>query len=99
LYFRYFSNAVAVGDNRFRELQKMARELKADMAIGAVERGEVGGTLYCSILYFGSDGESLGKHRKLKPTGSEGLIWGEGDGSTLPVFDNGFGIYAGLSCW
>ncbi len=99
LYARYYKNAVAIGDARFKELQKMAGELGADMAIGVVEKAEVGGTLYCSILYFGSDGKFLGKHRKLKPTGSERLIWGEGNGSTLPVFNNGFGIYGGLICW
>ena len=99
LYARYYQNAVAVGDERFGKLQDMARELKADLAVGVVEKEGKGGTLYCTILYFGSDGKLLGKHRKLKPTGSERLIWGEGDGSTLPVFDNGFGIYGGLICW
>lgn len=99
LYARYYQNAVAVGDERFGKLQDMAGELKADLAVGVVEKEGKGGTLYCTILYFGSDGKLLGKHRKLKPTGSERLIWGEGDGSTLPVFDNGFGIYGGLICW
>jgi nitrilase len=99
LYARYYQNAIGIGDARFEELQKMARELNADLAVGVVEKEGKGGTLYCTILYFGSDGRLLGKHRKLKPTGSERLIWGEGDGSTLPVFDNGFGIYGGLICW
>lgn len=99
LYARYYQNAVAVGDERFGKLQDMAGELRADLAVGVVEKEGKGGTLYCTILYFGSDGKLLGKHRKLKPTGSERLIWGEGDGSTLPVFDNGFGIYGGLICW
>jgi nitrilase len=99
LFARYYENAVVIGDERFRKLQNMSRELQADMAVGVVEKGEAGGTLYCTILYFGSDGNFLGKHRKLKPTGSERLIWGEGDGSTLPVFNQGFGIYGGLICW
>lgn len=99
LFARYYQNALAVEDERFGKLQDMARELKADLAVGVVEKEGKGGTLYCTILYFGSDGKLLGKHRKLKPTGSERLIWGEGDGSTLPAFDNGFGIYGGLICW
>ncbi len=57
------------------------------------------GTLYCTLLYFGNNGEILGKHRKLKPTGSERLIWGEGDGSTLTVVDTELGKVGGLICW
>jgi nitrilase len=41
----------------------------------------------------------LGKHRKIKPTASERLIWGEGDGSTLTVIQTPFGRVGGLICW
>ena len=41
----------------------------------------------------------LGKHRKLRPTGAERLIWGDGDGSTMPVFSTAFGNIGGLICW
>jgi nitrilase len=41
----------------------------------------------------------MGKHRKLKPTGAERLIWGEDDGSTLPVFETEIGRIGGLICW
>jgi nitrilase len=51
------------------------------------------------LLYFGPDGRLLGKHRKLKPTGTERLIWGEGDGSTLTVLDTTIGKIGGLICW
>ena len=99
LYARYYKNAVAVGDGRFKELQAMAADIKADIAVGVVEKEDNNGTLFCTVFYFASGGNFLGKHRKLKPTGSERLIWGEGDGSTMPVIDNGFGIYGALICW
>lgn len=98
-FARYYEQSIEVNDKNFKELQEMARVLNADLAVGVVEKEASTGTLYCSIFYFGSDGKYMGKHRKLKPTGSERLIWGEGDGSTLPVFNTGFGIYGGLICW
>jgi nitrilase len=55
--------------------------------------------LYCTLLYFGPDGQIIGKHRKLKPTASERLIWGEGDGSTLTAIDTPLGKIGGLICW
>jgi nitrilase len=51
------------------------------------------------MLYFGPTGELLGKHRKLKPTAAERLIWGEGDGSTLTAIDTEYGTIGGLICW
>jgi nitrilase len=78
-----------------------AREAGVYVAIGVIERDGLfsRGTLYCSLLYFGPDGRLLGKHRKLKPTGAERLIWGEGDGSTLTVVDTEWGKVGGLICW
>ena len=68
-------------------LGEAARQANAYLAVGVIERDRQSshGTLYCTLLYFSPDGELLGKHRKLKPTAAERLIWGEGDGSTLTV--------------
>ncbi len=81
-------------------LGEAARRAHAYLAIGVIERDTQfgGGTLYCTVLYFGPDGQLLGKHRKLKPPASERLIWGEGDGSTLTVLDTEIGKIAGLNC-
>jgi nitrilase len=82
-------------------LGEAARAAQATLAIGVVERDAQFGrsTLYCSLLFYGPDGRLLGAHRKLKPTGSERLIWGEGDGSTLTVYDTPVGRIGGLICW
>jgi nitrilase len=98
---RYWANAVDVPGPQTAALGEAARQTKVYLAIGVIERDSQfsGGTLYCTLLYFGPDGSLLGKHRKLKPTASERLIWGEGDGSTLTVVDTPWGKAGGLICW
>ena len=97
LWQRYWENSVDVPGPATEKLGEAAQRANAYVAIGVIERE--GGTLYCPLLTFGPDGSLLGKHRKLKPTGSERLIWGEGDGSTLPVFETEIGRLGGLICW
>ena len=97
LWQRYWENSVDVPGPATEKLGEAAQRANAYVAIGVIERE--GGTLYCTLLTFGPDGSLLGKHRKLKPTGSERLIWGEGDGSTLPVFETEIGRLGGLICW
>lgn len=98
---RYWSNAVDVPGPETAALGEAAREAGAFVAIGVIERDSSysRGTLYCTLLYFGPDGRLLGKHRKLKPTAAERLIWGEGDGSTMPVIETDLGRAGGLICW
>ena len=79
------------------QLADIARAAATFLVIGVVERS--GGTLYCSVLFFGPDGSYLGKHRKLMPTGSERLVWGFGDGSTLPVVQTAIGRIGAVICW
>jgi len=78
-------------------LGSIARENKIDLVIGVVERE--GGTLYCAVLFFSPEGTYLGKHRKIMPTASERLVWGFGDGSTMPVFDTAVGRVGAVICW
>jgi len=82
-------------------LGKVARQTGTYLVVGVIERDTQfsGGTLYCTLLYFGPEGQLLGKHRKLKPTAAERLIWGEGDGSTLTTIDTEYGTMGGLICW
>ncbi len=58
-----------------------------------------GASLFNTTIYFGDDGEVLGRHRKLVPTAPERLVWMPGDGSTLEVFDTPLGKLGGLICW
>jgi nitrilase len=96
-FARLFDQSVEVPGADTDALGEAAREAGAYVSVGVNERD--GGTLYNTQLYFGPDGALLGKHRKLMPTGGERLVWGMGDGSTLPVFDTPFGRIGGLTCW
>jgi len=97
----YWDGAVDVPGPDTQVLGEAARQANAYLAVGVIERDTRfgGGTLYCTLLYFGPDGSLLGKHRKLKPTAGERLIWGEGDGSTLTALDTPLGKIGGLICW
>jgi nitrilase len=94
---RYWESSVDVPGPAVNALAGTALEHRIYLVIGVVERD--GGTLYCSVLFFAPDGVFLGKHRKIMPTGSERLVWGFGDGSTMPVFETPFGRLGSLICW
>ena len=96
-YRRYWESSVDVPGEAVDTLADIARESAAYVVIGVVERD--GGTLYCTVLFFAPNGDYLGKHRKLMPTASERLIWGMGDGSTMPVFDTEVGKVGAAICW
>jgi nitrilase len=97
----YHAGAIDVPGPETERLGEIARDAGAWLVVGVVERDRdhSGGTLFCTLLYFAPDGSLAGRHRKLKPTAQERIIWGEGDGSTMPVFDTGKGRVGGLICW
>lgn len=96
-YRRYWESSVDVPGLAVDELSRAARINKIYLVVGVVERD--GGTLHCCVLFFAPDGSYLGKHRKVMPTASERLVWGFGDGSTLPVFDTPLGRLGAVICW
>jgi nitrilase len=96
-FLRYWRSAIEVPGPEVERIGGFARAMRAHLVVGVIERD--GGTLYCTALFLGPDGALLGKHRKLMPTASERLIWGQGDGSTLTAVDTAIGRLGAAICW
>jgi nitrilase len=94
---RYWAQAVDVPGSEIEQLCEIASRHEIILVVGVIERD--GGTLYCTVVFISAQGQLMGKHRKLMPTGSERLIWGFGNGSTLPVLDTPIGKVGAVICW
>jgi len=97
VFRRYFEAAIALPGPELETLQKAAKATGLHIVAGVIERA--GGTLYCTAVFLGPDGHYLGKHRKLMPTALERVVWGMGDGSTMPVFETPLGRIGAAICW
>lgn len=104
---RYYDASVVAGETEFQQLAEAAQKTGAYISLGFSERDAVNGTLYNSNVIFEPDG-SYKVHRKLKPTGSERVVWGDADKGVLPCYNNAMGadrqsdllgkLYAACSC-
>lgn len=101
LYAELVKNSVTIPDKSTDKICKAAKEAKINVIIGMNERNSESSnsSLFNTILFINEKGKIGGKHRKLIPTGGERLIWAQGDGSTLKVFDSSIGKIGGLICW
>ncbi|MGH7677328.1 MAG: carbon-nitrogen hydrolase family protein [Gemmatimonadaceae bacterium] len=101
-YARMADNSVVVDGESGRALGSIAREAAITMVVGVVERvdrGPARGTLFNSLLTFTPDGRLATHHRKLMPTYTERLVWGQGDTTGLHAADTPCGRVGGLICW
>ncbi|KAM0512133.1 hypothetical protein ACHAPE_009183 [Trichoderma viride] len=69
------------GDGTREELERIARETGVFIVVGCIEKA--GGSLWCSVPYICPREGIIGKRRKVKPTGTERIMWAEGHPSTL----------------
>jgi nitrilase len=97
LYRLLVENSITIPGKHLDRLLGMAKETGAYVVMGAHER--LGGTLYNTMILVGRDGEQYRVHRKLMPTYTERMVWGQGDGSTLSVLETEYGNVGGLICW
>ncbi|MEM1359689.1 MAG: carbon-nitrogen hydrolase family protein, partial [Bacteroidota bacterium] len=98
LYADYLNNSInlAEGEDRVR-LERMACDNAVFFILGITER--VGGTLYCSMVYVSPTEGLVAVHRKLKPTGTERVIWGAAAGADMRSVPTKWGRLNGLICW
>ncbi|KAI6188026.1 Nitrilase [Aphelenchoides besseyi] len=94
---RYFNSAITYEGHEANQIAEIAAETKLYIVVGVIEKS--GGTLYCSVFYYGPNGERIGKHRKIMPTALERCVWGQGDGSTIEVFSTELGKISAAICW
>jgi predicted amidohydrolase len=102
VFERHAAESVDVEGSDGIALSQLAAEIGAIIVIGVVERvsrGPARGTLFNSLLIYSSDGRLLNHHRKLMPTHTERLLWGQGDSAGLSAVDTPVARIGGLICW
>ncbi|MCG8435680.1 MAG: carbon-nitrogen hydrolase family protein, partial [Gammaproteobacteria bacterium] len=97
LFKHMMNNCVSITNGDLKPLLAAAAKTGSYVIMGAQERD--GGTIYNTIIYIAPDNKTFRIHRKLVPTYTERLVWGQGDGSTLNVLETEFGNIGGLVCW
>lgn len=89
--------AVTRDSDAIASLQRMALKAGCAVVMGFHERDH--GTLYNSVAYISDKGELQAVHRKLIPTTTERLVWGQGDGSDLAPVEFNQSRLGGLICF
>jgi nitrilase len=97
LYRRYFDSAVQLDGPELGCLVSACAAHGIFVVVGVIER--FGSTLYCTVLMIDPVAGLVGIHRKLMPTGTERLIWGFGDGSTIGTAESSAGRVGTVICW
>ncbi|RDY61196.1 carbon-nitrogen hydrolase family protein [Flagellimonas nanhaiensis] len=99
LYAQYHANSVSLDGKDIHRLIEISKTNGVYLVIGITEKQEQNGSLYCSMVYISPTDGLLGVHRKIKPTGTERVVWAEADGGSLVTFHTQIGKLGGLICW
>ena len=94
----YYDNSILANGPEMQQLIEKAKEQGIYLSIGYSERDAVTVTLYNSNMMIAPDGTAM-NHRKLKPTGSERVVWGDADRDYFPVMETPWGPMGNLICW
>jgi nitrilase len=99
LYQEYYDNSIDVESDDLKRLERMAQDHDVYLVIGITEKQSVNGSLFCSMLYISPARGLMAVHRKVKPTGTERLVWAEAGSESLVTCDTRIGKLGGLICW
>jgi aliphatic nitrilase len=91
------AEAIDVRAGDLAPIQERCRETACSVVLGMNEIA--GGTLYNSQAFIDASGAIVGVRRKLLPTLQEKMLYGQGDGSDLTLFELGEWRVGGLICF
>ena len=94
----YYDNSILADGPEMQEIVDAAVANNVYVSIGYSEVDAVTATLYNSNMMISPDGKAV-NHRKLKPTGSERVVWGDADKEFFPVMSTPWGPVGNLICW
>lgn len=100
-YARLVNESVTLDSPLLNPVREAAAAAGVAVVLGINERqGPHSGTLFNSLLMLGSEGQTVGVHRKLTPTHTERIVWGAApDGSGLRAYEVEGVRLGGLVCW
>ncbi|MCB0688129.1 MAG: carbon-nitrogen hydrolase family protein [Saprospiraceae bacterium] len=98
LWLKYYQNSICLDGEISKKLAAMSKDYHVHLVVGVTERDKLNSSLYCSVLHY-AEGNLLHVHRKIKPTGTERVIWAEGDGTCIRSVDTEVGRIGSLICW
>jgi predicted amidohydrolase len=78
-FVKYHNAAIEIPSPAITRMEAISRDMNIFIVCGVIERDK--GTLYCTVVFVAPEGY-VAKHRKLMPTGTERLIWGQGKSIT-----------------
>lgn len=87
-YLEYYNAAIEIPSPAITRIEDISHKTGVLLVVGVIEKE--GGTCYCTVIFVHPKNGYIAKHRKVMPTAAERLIWGFGDGTTLPVLENTF---------
>ncbi|MCY3412113.1 MAG: carbon-nitrogen hydrolase family protein [Candidatus Heimdallarchaeota archaeon] len=96
MYALYWREAVSLDDPIISEMREISDQKRVMLIGGILEQGT--SSVYATIITI-AKGQLLGRHRKIKPTYEERLVWADGDAQGLKVYDTPIGKIGSLNCW
>ncbi len=102
VFARHAAESVDVEGDTGAALGRIAHSCGITLVVGVTERVTAGPgshTLYNSLLTYSANGALVNRHRKLVPTYTERMVWGNGDARGLRAVPVDGVRVGGLVCW
>lgn len=97
LWKEYYNNSISVPGPEVKIFEDISKKTGVYLSMGITERDNK--SLYCTQLLFSPRNGLISKHRKIKPTAAERIVWAEGSGRDLATQKISNTIIGTLICW